>query len=120
MFDGNIFYHEYIILANTMKFNIFYKEFANDLYSYDYKYQFNDYNELLERLKNTKKINAKSSFNKSFYDKEAINKFLKPKNLAFDDINLSKPKNIKYSYNLVILNYWKRSTTSSYFKSVNI
>ena len=104
MFDGNIFYHEYIILANTMKFNIFYKEeFANDLYSYDYKYQFKDYNELFERLKKTK-INAKSSFNKSFYDKETINKFLKTKEFQALMISIYlKPKNIKYSFNFVIL-----------------
>ena len=105
MFDNNIFYHEYIVLANTMKFNIFYKEeFASDLYSYDYKYLFKNYNELFERIKNTRKITLNSSYKNSYYNKETINKFFKNKEFkTIDENNLSKPKDIKYNFNLVIL-----------------
>ena len=105
MFDSNIFYHEYIILANTIKFNIFYKkEFSNDLNSYSYKYQFKNYDELFERINSTPKIKPKSANEKSYYNKDFINKFLKNKEfLTIDDVKLSKPKNINYSFNLVVL-----------------
>ena len=104
IYDNNIFYHEYIVLANTIKFNIFYKkEFSEDLSSYPHKHLFKAYEDLSEKLKINTKTIEKTSNDLSFYDIKFSNKILKETTFSNKKIILSESHNIAYNYELLVI-----------------
>ena len=104
IFDNNIFYHEYFVLANTLKFNIFYKiNFSEDLYSYTSKYLFKNYHDLSLKLQTNKKIIDQPSNNLSFYEIECSNNILQEPALSNKKHNLIESKNIFYKYQLIVV-----------------